>query len=72
MFARKIPSFDAFEDDRTFNAVKETNRNKLVVSGLWTSMCFTYTALHAIKEGYDVYGLIDAGGDSTRMHIIMV
>ena len=65
VFARKIPSFDAFEDDKTFNAVKEINRNKIVVSGLWTSMCFTYTALHAIKEGYDVYGLIDAGGDST-------
>ncbi len=65
VFARKIPSFDAFEDDNTFNAVKEINRNKIVVSGLWTSMCFTYTALHAIKEGYDVYGLIDAGGDST-------
>ena len=29
-------------------------------------MCFTYTALHAVKEGYDVYGLIDAAGDSTR------
>ena len=66
VFAREIPSFDAFEDDNTFNAVKETNRNKIVVSGLWTSMCFTYTAPHAIKEGYDVYGLIDAGGDSTE------
>lgn len=66
VFARKIPSFDAFEDYRTFNAVKESNRNKLVVSGLWTSMCFTYTAIHAIKEEYDVYGLIDAGDDSTE------
>jgi nicotinamidase-related amidase len=65
VFARKVPSFDAFEDERTYNAVKKINRNKLVVSGLWTSMCFTYTALHAIKEGYDVYGLIDAAGDST-------
>nr|WP_255590765.1 isochorismatase family protein [Methanobacterium spitsbergense] len=42
VFAREIPSFDAFEDDKTFNAVKETNRNKIVVSGLWTSMCFRY------------------------------
>jgi nicotinamidase-related amidase len=28
-------------------------------------MCFAYTALHALKEGYEVYGLIDAAGDST-------
>ncbi len=64
-FARKVPSFDAFEDERTWNAVKEAGRTKIVVAGLWTSMCFAYTALHAIREGYKVYGLIDAAGDST-------
>jgi nicotinamidase-related amidase len=65
VFARKIPSFDAFEDEGTWNAFKMMGRKKLVVSGLWTSMCFAYTALHARKEEYDVYGLIDAAGDST-------
>lgn len=28
-------------------------------------MCFAYAALHALKKGYKVYGLIDAAGDST-------
>ena len=28
-------------------------------------MCFAYTAIHAIREGYEVHGLIDAAGDST-------
>jgi nicotinamidase-related amidase len=65
IFARKVPSFDAFEDQGTYDAVKKTNKNKLVISGLWTSMCFTYTALHAVKDEYDVYGLMDAAGDST-------
>jgi nicotinamidase-related amidase len=65
VFARKIPSFDAFEDENTWSAVKKTGRKKLVISGLWTSMCFAYTALHALKEGYEVYGLMDAAGDST-------
>jgi nicotinamidase-related amidase len=65
IFARKMPSFDAFEDEGTWNAFQKTGRKKLVVSGLWTSMCFAYTALHALKEGYEVYGLIDAAGDST-------
>ena len=37
----------------------------MVVSGLWTSMCFAYTALHGLKEGLEVYGLMDAAGDST-------
>ena len=65
VFAREIPSFDAFEDNRTWSAVKKLARKKLVISGLWTSMCFAYTALHALRDGYTVYGLIDAAGDST-------
>jgi nicotinamidase-related amidase len=65
-FARKVPSFDAFEDEATLNAVKAAGRKKIVISGLWTSMCFAYTAIHAIKDGYEAYGLMDAGGDSTH------
>ena len=65
VYARKVPSFDAFEDENTWNAFKRADRKKMVVSGLWTSMCFAYTAIHAIKEGYEVYGLMDAAGDST-------
>lgn len=65
VFARKVPSFDAFEDAETWNAFQRTGRKKLVISGLWTSMCFAYTALHALKEGHEVYGLMDAAGDST-------
>jgi nicotinamidase-related amidase len=65
IYARKIPSFDAFEDDNVLNAVKKTGKKKIVISGLWTSMCFAYTALHAVLEDYEVYGLMDAAGDST-------
>ena len=65
IYARAVPGFDAFEDEKTWNAAKKTGRKKLVISGLWTSMCFAYTALHGIREGYEVYGLMDAAGDST-------
>lgn len=62
---RKLPSFDALEDEQVIAAVKVTGHKKIVVSGLWTSMCFAFTALHALHEGMDVYGLMDAAGDST-------
>jgi len=65
VFARKVPGFDAFEDERVLAAVKNTGRKKIVISGLWTSMCFAYTAIHALREGYEVYGLIDAAGDAS-------
>jgi nicotinamidase-related amidase len=63
---RKIPSFDALEDEAVMEAVKAIGHKKLVVSGLWTSMCFSFTALHGLREGMDVYGVVDAAGDSTR------
>jgi nicotinamidase-related amidase len=65
VIARKVPSFDAFEDERNWDTIKKLGRKKLVISGLWTCMCFAFTALHAIREGLTVYGLIDAAGDST-------
>jgi len=65
IFARKVPSFDAFEDDRNWDAVMATGRKKLVISGLWTSMCCAFSAIHAVREGLEVYGLMDATGDST-------
>jgi len=58
-------SFDALETEAVLNAVKNSGRSKIIVSGLWTSMCFAYTAIHAIREGFDVYGLMDAGGDAS-------
>jgi len=65
VIARKIQGFDALEEEPVLNAVKKSGCKKLIVSGLWTSMCFAYTAIHGIREGFDVYGLIDASGDAS-------
>ena len=63
--ARSVPSFDALEDRAVYDAVMQTNRQKLVLSGLWTSMCFAFTAIHGLREGLEVYGLMDAAGDAS-------
>lgn len=62
---RPNQSFDAFETEDVLNAVKSSGRKKIIISGLWTSMCFAYTAIHGVREGFDVYGLMDAGGDAS-------
>ncbi len=66
IFDRKMPSFDALEEEPIRKALKASGKKKVVISGLWTSMCFAYTAMHAIKEGYEVYGLMDAAGDASK------
>lgn len=56
---------NAFNDDNVSNTVRKYGREKLIISGLWTSESFTETALNAVKAGYDVFGLIDACGDTS-------
>ena len=61
----KCRALTLLKTKNTWDAFKRTGKNKVVLSGLWTSMCFAFTAIHAIKEEYEVYGLMDAAGDST-------
>ena len=43
-------------------AVKKTGRKKLIIAGVSTEVCVAFLALSALKEGYDVYAVIDASG----------
>ena len=43
---------------------------KLILCALWTEICMTFPALDALREGYDVYPVVDAiGGTSPRRPI---
>ncbi|MBR7504216.1 isochorismatase family protein, partial [Mycobacterium tuberculosis] len=44
-------------------------RKKIVLAGLWTEVCLTFPTLDLLKEGYEVYPVIDAvGGVSDDAH----
>jgi nicotinamidase-related amidase len=62
---RSMPGFDALADDEVAQALKATGRKQVVTSGLWTSMCFSFTALHAVRDGYQVFGVMDAAGSES-------
>lgn len=69
-----IPSYDrtsinAWEDQEFYAAVKATGRKKLLLAALWTEACLTFPALDALREGFEVYPIVDAvGGTSTEAH----
>lgn len=65
VIARKVPGFDCFDDPDVFSAVKQTGKKQLVLSGLWTSMCFAFTAIRGVKEGFEVFGVMDAAGSES-------
>ena len=62
-------STNSWEDIEFVQAVRATGRRKLIVCALWTEICMAFTALDALREGYEVYPVVDAiGGTSPEAH----
>jgi len=60
---------NAWEDPDFLNAVRATGRRKLIICALWTEICMAFPALDAMREGYEVYPVVDAiGGTSVEAH----
>ncbi len=62
-------TINSWEDVEFVRAVKATGRQKLIMTALWTEACLTFPALDALREGYEVYVVVDAvGGTSVSAH----
>jgi nicotinamidase-related amidase len=60
---------NAWEDAQFLNAVRATGRRKLIICALWTEICMAFPALDAMREGFEVYPVVDAiGGTSVEAH----
>ncbi len=60
---------NSWEDLEFVQAVHATGRRKLIICALWTEICMAFTALDALREGYEVYPVVDAiGGTSPEAH----
>lgn len=47
-------------------AIEATGRKKIVVAGLWTGACVNFPTLDMLREGYEVYVVADACGDTSH------
>ena len=62
-------STNAWEDGDFLAAVRATGRRKLIMCALWTEICMAFPTLDALREGYEVYPVVDAiGGTSEEAH----
>lgn len=60
---------NTWEDERIAVEVNAFGKQKIVLAGLWTSVCIVGPALSAIDQGFEVYVIADACGDvSTEAH----
>jgi nicotinamidase-related amidase len=62
-------TINSWEDIDFVQAVHATGRRKLILCALWTEMCMAFAALDALREGYEVYPVVDViGGTSPEAH----
>ncbi|NUP10940.1 MAG: hydrolase [Polyangiaceae bacterium] len=52
-----------WEDTNVVDALNAFDKQKIVMCGLWTSVCIAGPALSALEQGFEVYILADACGD---------
>jgi nicotinamidase-related amidase len=56
-------SMNTWEDAAVIKRVNAIGKSRLVLAGLWTSVCIVGPALSALDQGFEVYVIADACGD---------
>ena len=58
-------SMNTWEDSRITDRVNAIGKSRIVIAGLWTTVCVVGPALSALDQGFEVYVIADACGDVT-------
>lgn len=62
-------SMNTWEDANVIHQVNAIGKKRIVLAGLWTSVCIVSPALSALDQGFEVYVIADACGDvSSEAH----
>ncbi|WP_202843443.1 hydrolase [Luteimonas saliphila] len=56
-------TMNAWEDANVIARVNEIGKRRLVIAGLWTSVCIVGPVLSALEQGLETYVIADACGD---------
>lgn len=67
IFVPRKGEVNAWDNDDFVAAVRATGRKTLIMAGVWTSVCVMFPALDAKAAGFNVYAVMDASGDPTKM-----
>ena len=56
-------SMNTWEDEQVIARINAIGKQRIVLAGLWTSVCIVGPALSALDQGFEVYVIADACGD---------
>ncbi|MFC5469104.1 isochorismatase family protein [Cohnella suwonensis] len=63
---QRVGVVNAMDDPNFANAVKKLGRKNLIIAGVTNDVCTVFPALSAVKDGYNVQVVADAGGSPTK------
>ena len=61
-FIPRPGQINAWDNEDFVKAIKATGRKQLVIAGVVTDVCVAFPTLEALKEGYQVFVVVDASG----------
>lgn len=56
-------TMNCWEDPNIIAEINRIGAGRIVLAGLWTSVCIAGPALSALEQGFEVYVIADASGD---------
>src|SRR5712672_3243356 len=56
-------SMNSWEDKAVIAEVNRIGKGRIVLAGLWASVCIVGPALSALEQGFEIYVVTDACGD---------
>lgn len=59
-------SMNTWEDEAVVKRINAISKSRIVLAGLWTSVCIVGPALTALDQGFEVFVIADACGDVTE------
>src|SRR5713226_3770858 len=59
-------TMNSWEDKAVIAEVNRIGKSRIVLAGLWTSVCIVGPALSALDQGFEVYVIADACGDVSQ------
>lgn len=59
-------TMNTWEDSRITDQINKIAKNKIVICGLWTSVCIVGPVLSAADQGFETYIITDACGDVSK------
>jgi len=57
---------NGWEDENLIRRINAVGKDRLVICGLWTSVCCMGPVLSALEQGFEVYVVTDACGDCSN------